>query len=191
MKTPRKIIAIAATIVLLLALTLTVIAKVNGYSNAWEYVTENFQKIFGLDAGDRMNDNGITLIKQDSVVSYDSIEELLQIEGYDILYPSELPDGIVVTKISQQIIDEDYILYSFQFTDSNLSVVVSTRYNISQEDLSNDKRLDISTLTTYLVKQESGIYQAVGYDNKYEYLFYCTDYDVLIKILNGMKGIEK
>ena len=190
-KTPRKIIAIAATIVLLLALTLTVIAKVNGYSNAWEYVTENFQKIFGLDAGDRMNDNGITLIKQDSVVSYDSIEELLQIEGYDILYPSELPDGIVVTKISQQIIDEDYILYSFQFTDSNLSVVVSTRYNISQEDLSNDKRLDISTLTTYLVKQESGIYQAVGYDNKYEYLFYCTDYDVLIKILNGMKGIEK
>ena len=77
-KTARKAVAIAIAAVLLLALTLSVIAKVKGYSSAWEYVKENIQKITGLDAGDRVNDKGITLIKNDGVVAYKSIEELLE-----------------------------------------------------------------------------------------------------------------
>ena len=126
-KTPRKIIAIAATIVLLLALTLTVIAKVNGYSNAWEYVKENLQRIAGMDAGDRVKEGNITLTKHDGVVTYASIEELLQEEGYDIMYPSVLPEGVQITKISEQIISENHILYCYKFTDENLFVTASTK----------------------------------------------------------------
>mgnify|MGYP003306114111 CR=1 FL=1 len=186
-----RIVAIAATVAALLLSSLTVLAKVNGYSNAWEYVKENVQKIIGLDAGDRMNDDGITLIKHGTVIAYNSIEELLLTEGYDIMYPSELPDGIEMTKISQQIIDEDYILYSIQFTDSNLSVVISTQYNVPEETLEKYDMLEHSLLRAYVVKQANGVYQIIAMDDKYEYLFYGNNYDVLIAILNGMKGIGK
>jgi hypothetical protein len=84
-----RIVAIAAAVAALLISTLTVLAKVNGYSSAWEYVKENIQKIIGLDSGDRVNEEGITLIKNDGVIAYKSIEELLESEGLDILYPAE------------------------------------------------------------------------------------------------------
>ncbi len=190
-KTTRKVVAIAIAATLILTLTISVIAKVKGYSNAWEYVKENIQKIIGLDAGERMDDNGITLIKHDSVVEYNSIEELLQTEEYDIMYPSELPEGIQITKISQQIIAEDYILYSIQFTDPTLSVVISTQYDVPEETLEKYDELEHSLLRAYLVKQANGVYQVIAMDDKYQYLFYGNNYDVLIGILDGMKGIEK
>ena len=190
-KTARKVVAIAIAAALLLTLTLSVIAKVKGYSSAWEYVKDNLQKIAGMDCGDRVREGNITLIKHDSVVAYNSIEELLQTEGYDIMYPSALPEGVQITKISQQIIDEDYILYSIQFTDPTLSVVISTQYNIPEETLEKYDKLDHSLLRAYLVKQVNGVYQVIAMDDKYEYLFYGNDYDVLIGILDGMKGIEK
>ena len=190
-KTSRKIIAIAATIVLLLALTLTVIAKVNGYSNAWEYVKENIQKIIGMDAGDRVNEGNITLTKHDGVVTYNSIEELLQEEGYDIMYPSELPEGVRITKISEQIISEEYVIYFYKFNDENLSVSVSSQLSVLPEYLEKYEKAENSSMSAYLVKKETSYYEIVGYDGKYEYFICSNNYDVLMKILNGMKGIKK
>jgi hypothetical protein len=190
-KTARKVVGIAIAAVLLLTLTLSVIAKVNGYSSAWEYVKENVQKIIGMDAGDRMNDEGITLIKNDGVIAYKSIEELFESEGLDILYPAELPDGVQITNILQQVVSESETVYCYQFTDENLFITISTKYEISKEDLENHKKLENISLRAYLVKEVEGDYQVVVYDGKYEYLIRCQNYDVLVKILNGMKGIEK
>ena len=190
-KTPRKIIAIAATIVLLLALTLTAIAKVNGYSNAWEYVKENIQKIIGMDAGDRVNEGNITLTKHDGVVNYSSIEELLKEEGYDIMYPSELPEGVRITKISEQIMSEEHIIYCYRFSDQTISIAVSTVPRISQKDLQKYDRIENDTMVTYLIGKQDGYCQMVGYDGEYEYLICGSDYDVLVKILSAMKGIDK
>ena len=182
-----KIVAIAATVAAILLSTLTVLAKVNGYSSAWEYVKENIQKIIGMDAGDRVNDKGITLIKNDGVVTYRSIEELMQREGYDILYPAELPNDIQVKGISQQFIDESYTLYSIYFTDIELSVAVSNKPTVSKEDLDKYEPIENDFLSGYLFRKENGDYQIIGYDGKYEYLLCYNDYDVLIKIFNGMK----
>ena len=190
-KTARKAVGIAIAAVLLLTLTLSVIAKVNGYSSAWEYVTKNLQKIAGLNAGDRVNDEGITLIKNDGVVAYKSIEELLESEGLDIMYPSELPEGIHVTKILEQIISEEHIIYCYQFTDENLFVLASTKQEIFLENSEKYESISTEEMMFCVEKAEEGGYQAVGYDGEYEYRIYCNDYDVLIKILNGMRKIEK
>ena len=106
-KTARKVVAIAIAAVLLLTLTLSVIAKVKGYSSAWEYIRENAKVFFDMSPGNTVTDGEITLIKNDGVVAYKSIEELLESEGLDIMYPSELPDGVRIKKISQQIIDKE------------------------------------------------------------------------------------
>lgn len=190
-KTPRKIIAIAATIVLLLALTLTVIAKVNGYSNAWEYVRENVQKIIGLDAGDRVNEGNITLTKHDGVVAYSSIEELLQEEGYDIMYPSELPDGVKITNISQVIATGDCHIYNVQFTDDGISMIVSNEKQIHFDNVNKYEKHEVNGIQFYIEKVSKDFYQATGHNGEYEYAICCDDYDKLIVILDGMKGIEK
>ena len=186
-----KVVAIAAAVATILVSTLTVLAKVNGYSSAWEYVKENVQKIIGLDAGDRMNEGNITLIKHDSVVAYNSIEELLQTEGYDIMYPSELPKDIKITKISQQIIDADYTLYSIQFTDSDISMMISTQFNVSQEDLKQYECYETSTIHFFIEKISDNEYQAIGQDERYEYLICNDDYETLVNILKGMKGLKQ
>ena len=186
-----KIVAIAAAVATILVSTLTVLAKVNGYSSAWEYVTENLQKIAGLNAGDRVNEGNITLTKHDGVVTYSSIEELLQKEGYDIMYPSDLPEGVRITKISEQVINEEYIIYCYKFTDENLFVMVSTVDRVLPEDLKEYKLLENNAMSAYLISKDTGDCQIVAYDGKYEYLIYGSDYNVLIEILNSMRKIEK
>ena len=186
-----KIVAIAATVATILLSTLTVIAKVSGYSSAWEYVKENIQKVLGLDAGDRVNDGGITLIKNDDVVAYHSIEELLESEGLDILYPAELPDGVQITKISQQVVSEEEIIYCYCFTDENLFVMISSISNVASEDLAKYEALENNVMPAYFIDKNNGNYQIIGFDGKYEYSIYGNDYDVLINILNGMKGTKE
>ena len=190
-KTPRKIIAIAATIVLLLALTLTVIAKVKGYSSAWEYVKDNLQKIAGMDAGDRVNEGNITLTKHDGVVTYNSIEELLQEEGYDIMYPSVLPEGVQIANISQAIVTVDYYIYSIQFTDSAISITVSSGKRVSFDDVNRYEKYETKEMLFYIEEVSENFYQATGCNGAYEYVICCDDYNKLITILNGMKGIER
>ena len=190
-KTTRKVVAIAIAAVLLLTLTLSVIAKVKGYSSAWEYVKENIQKIIGMDVGDRVNEGNITLTKHDGVVTYKSVEELLRAEGYDIMYPSELPEGVQISQILQQIVSEEYIVYCYQFTDKDFSVIVSTVSNVAPEDLKEYETFATTNMIFYIRQRSDMSYQAVGYDGVYEYQIHCKDYDALTIILNGLKGLEK
>ena len=190
-KTARKAVAIAIAAALLLTLTLSVIAKVKGYSSAWEYVKDNLQKIASMDSGDRVNDEGITLVKNDGVIAYKSIEELFESEGLDILYPTELPDGVRITKISQQNVSQERTVYCYKFTDENLYILASTVSGVSLEDLEKYELIQTGKMMFYIEQTLEGNCQAVGYDEEYEYRIYCNDYDVLIKILNGMRKIEK
>lgn len=188
-KTTRKVVAIAIAAVLLLTLTLSVIAKVKGYSSAWEYIRENAKVFFDMSPGNTVTDGEITLIKNDGVVAYKSIEELLESEGLDIMYPSELPDGVRIKKISQQIIDKETIVYCYIFSDQNLSITISTAHDILEEDLGKYESLKVEEIMFYIEKDPEGIYQAVGYYEEYEYRICCNDYIVLTKILNGMREI--
>jgi hypothetical protein len=190
-KTTRKVVAIAIAAALLLTLTLSVIAKVKGYSSAWEYVKDNLQKIASMDCGDRVREGNITLTKHDGVVTYNSIEELLQEEGYDIMYPSVLPEGVRITNISQAIVTVDYYIYSIQFTDDRISIIVSNGREISFDDVNKYEKHETEGIQFYIEKVSEDFCQATGYDGTYEYTICCDDYDQLIVILNGMKGIGK
>ena len=43
----------------------------------------------------------------------------------------------------------------------------------------------------YIKEFSNGSYQAVSYDDQYEYIFSINNYDKLLVILSGMKGLEK
>ena len=69
--------------------------------------------------------------------------------------------------------------------------MISNKFNISKEDLSKYETFVTSDHSFYIRKLSNGLYQAVGYDGKYEYIISLDDYNELTIILNGMKGLEK
>jgi len=182
-----KIVAIAAMVAAFLLSSLTVLAKVNGYSNAWEYIKENAKVFLNMSSGSTVTNGEITLIKNNAVVTYNTIEELLQTEGYDIMYPSELPDGIQITKISEQVVSEERTVYCVICNDPILSVTISTLSGILPEDFEKYETFSVDDTTFYVKGLSNGLHQAIGYDGKYEYKVTTDDYEKLLTILKGMK----
>ena len=191
-KNPKRIVAIALAAALLLSISIVaVIAKVKGYSSAWDYIVDNIQNVNDMTLGETIETGEITLIKGGESIAYPSIEDLMRTEGYDILYPATLPDGVEITKVSQQIVDEDYVIYSIQFTDENLSIMISPSTTVSEDRLENLTKIEHPALTAFLMEKDDGVYQIIAFDEKYQYLLCGRSCDMLITMLNEMKGFEK
>ena len=193
-KRPRKlmrIMAVAAVLVVMLFSALTVAAKIQGYSTAWEFVLENIERIAKMQSGDSLDENGITLIKGDKSVSYSSIEELISSEGYDILYPSDLPNGIQISKVTMNKVNNDNMIMTFVFNDKDLSIFVSDNYQIYEEDLLTYETYEANGIYFYIKSFSNGTYQATGYYKDFEYRFMYTDVETLKIILQNMKGTIK
>ena len=187
-KRPRKLLKIAAAVAAILIIsfsTLTVAAKMNGYSNALEFVVENIEKILKLESGETIEKDGITLIKGDKSVAYDSIEELISTEGYDILYPANLPNNIQVTKVALSKVNDDYMIFTFLFNDMNLSIFISNNFEISQEDLLTYELFETRETIFYIKAFSNGTYQAIGYYKNFEYRITYTNHDDLKMILEN------
>ena len=121
---------------------------------------------------------------------YSSIEKLIQKENYNILYPSKLPDNIFLEKVSQQNIDETYSILSFHFNDKNLSMSISNQLTVSENDLQNCEKYQLSDVTFYIASKPNNIYQAIAIVNGYEYRILYNSYENLVIILDNMKGTE-
>lgn len=193
-KRPKKLLKIAAAVAAMLVIlfsALTVTAKIKGYSNAWDFLLENMDEVSKMEPGDSMEGDGITLIKGGKSITYGSIEELISTEGYDILYPSKLPNDIQITKVAMNEISDEHSVFTFSFNDMDLSLFVSNNFEISQEDLSTCETFETEEMIFYIKTFSSGIYQATGYDENFEYRITYTNYDNLKMILENMKGIKK
>ena len=191
-KNPKRIVAIALAAALLLSISIVaVIAKVKGYSSAWDYIVDNIQNVNDMTPGETIETGEITLIKGGESIAYPSIEDLMRTEGYDILYPATLPDGVEITKVSQQIVDEDYVIYSIQFTDVELSMVVLNKATISSDDLQKYESYSTKSIDFYIYQRVDMSYQAIGYSNGYEYQICCNNYSKLTIILDGIGEFKK
>ena len=192
-KSKKRAVAAVATVAIITTLLFAVVsvaAHNQGYSNAWEFITENIKQILNLNAGETMESDGITFVKGEDAVTYASMEELIEAEQIDILYPANLPNDIHVTKIMQNNISDTHTVLSFIFNDNNLIVSVSNAQQLSQEDLLKLECYQTNNRNFYINNQTNGTFQAVCHDNGYEYKIIYNDYNSLITILDNMKGIN-
>ena len=185
----RVAIIFAATFAVLFS-GITVAAKTQGYTNAWDFVSQNVDKILRMKPGDTIEDENITLIKGEESIIYASIEELIKEENYSILYPSKLPDGVKIQGIVQQNISDDVMILTFQTSDPNLLFSISNNYSISENDLQNLETYQNSRITFYIDIKPNNVYQAIGYFENHEYHIIYNDYKTLTSILDNLKGIE-
>ena len=185
-----RVIVILAAVISAMLLSVTVAAISQGKS-VGEFISENIQKIFNMDGGEQIEEGGITLIKNGVSNSYTSFEDAIEAIDEDILYPSYLPDGVRVERIvvTKSKADEK-VMVSYITNDKNLyiRVTIGTKATLDYEE---NAYIYESALSEYYIIRENQIYQASGiYKKEYSDIQY-NNYDELLKILDGLKEMEK
>lgn len=184
-----RVIVILAAVISTMLLSLTAIAFSQGKS-VGEFISENIQKIFCMDAGEQMRNEEITLIKNGNGGSYSSLEQAVCAAGVDILYPSYLPKGIKIERVVMSSADDGKTIISYITNDEKLYIRVTTGVNLisdSQDVLTVHRTL----MSEFYIFNKNGEFQAIGLYNGNRYAINYNDYDVLLKILNSLKEIEK
>jgi len=184
--------SLAATLAVAI-LSVSVVAAFNG-SAAWESIVENIGWIWNADPGDTLNQEKIVLTKGETIEEFDSVEEALRINGFDgVLFPTAFPDGVSIEKIVYSHDgDETKYRLTFVFNSKDFSYRIFSYSNYQMENWEFAETLTINNRKFYIVFfPESGNYQASYYDNGFEQILLCPNYDDLLIILNNMKELEK
>ncbi len=184
-------LSVAMVAVLVLMMGITVAAVRSGYGSAWEFIADNFQAIMDMSGGDTDESGSICIIVNDSSTEYASIEELLEKEQLDMMFPSHLPEGIVLQSVVQHDSDENNTTWTFQTSNERLSIVVHNHYPTPLDKYEETTDYQTDKLNFVIVQMDDHTYYAVAQHNGYEYAIHYDNYDELTKILTGMKEIDK
>ena len=185
----QKFFIILAASLLLLYSSLTVAAKMQGYSNAWEFVAQKFIEIFNLDGSKSLEEGNITLIVESKRISYNSIDALLRAEELNILYPSELPQNVSLTTVRKYIQPDGTCKFAFLFSDKNLSMTIKNQYTFDVSLLGDFEKIDMETHQIYIKNLQNGTFQALCQFEGYEYSITYNDYKEIVAIIESMKGL--
>lgn len=188
----RRLSALIAAVVASVLFTMGVVAYNN--SAAEEFIVTHIKQIVSLIPGKTLEGDRITLIKDDVVDEYASVEEALRAGGFEgILYPTALPEGV---KIEQIVLstegDKTKYEISFVFTTKDILYGVSNYEIIGMHCWENTEIINIHNRQFFVVYIENAdIYQAGYYDQGYEHILKCSDYNTLIDLLNSMEELKK
>ena len=186
-----RIIAILAASLAVLLLSLTVVAAVQGMTLS-EFIIDNIKTVFDMDTGDKLDDAGVSLIKNGELIKYSSIEDAISSINIDLLYPTYLPDGIKVERIA--IFDADdngSKVISYVTNNINFSVEIHSNNRLPSSAELNSTIFENDIAKFYIMKMDDTFYQVVTLYNNMSYSITYNDYDELIKILDAFKEIEK
>lgn len=131
----------------------------------------------------------ITFVKEDQASTYASIEELLQTEQLDIMYPAALPPNVKIDKVVQTSYDDTQFELSFVFSSVSIEFTV-TNCNLSDYEVTDQHA--VFTVNghqfSYFVNAE-GTFQVNCITDKYAYRLICSNYDDLIDIICNLKEL--
>ena len=179
-----KAACVAFVLMFVLSTTITVMARVGGYGNPFDWIMDNMGTIFNWEPG-TYDVGGITVQKGEASKYYDSIEEFLNKEELDILYPSSLPDGINLRFVSMTEYGDDKFDLTFAFDTNSIGFSVFN-YDLSLRKFDTEDVITANGIE-YTILHISDRYQANYVNEKYAYSITSYDYDDLIYLLNSMK----
>lgn len=176
----RKVAIIAAAAVLTCMLTLTVAARAYGFQNIGEFVVYAMDNLF---PGESVDENKITYIYNGESVEYDNIEEWHENVGTGMLYPTELPEGIVIENIMRVKSEDgkDIIVFEFNIESLVFRIYSEPRFNFDSEECC--EHTTSTGLKFYIIRNQ----QAVFHTETYEYVIVSENLEWLKIIMEGMR----
>ena len=135
---------------------------------------------FGITS---VTENGITYTYLDNTKEYNSIEELIENENLNIIYPTKLPDKIKFKNIIKYDFDGNN-QYFIAFNTNELLWQINEKHNI--HNLDEYEKININNWDFYILN-ENEIFESIFHYNNFEYQITYTDYDTLIDILEHLR----
>lgn len=173
----KRLVAIAVAAAVLLCGTIAVFAA--------PALRQMVMSVLGLEVGESINDGGVTYINYGQGTTYSSIDELVEKENLNIMYPHDLPDGLEITKVIK-LDDEDKIL--IVFNDTAVSMTIIFNINNASEHLNPNEIIKYNDIEFFIQNRtENGIKQFDAYSfDSAQSIFYsirCMDRIVLDNII--------
>ena len=184
-----RIVAILAASLAVLLLSVTVAAAIKGVSLIGLLLGDK-KDILEMEPGEKVEEESITLVRNGELISYSSLEEVVLNTGYDILYPSYLPDGVKIDRVVVTDVGNEKVQIIFKTNIENLWIDIINPPITSEENLKKLDKYNNGEVDFYIFGQAS-YYQAYLHYGNMEYSIMHNNYDELINILNGMKELEK
>lgn len=185
----KKVWLVAACIAILVAL-FSVISVANDW-NVFDFLTEKFGSVHSSPIEEELDFNGVTVIVNGKTTTYSNIEDALKSEEIDILYPTNLPDGIKVTNITFHK-NTDAKEVFFEFNDPELFMEV-----LHNETLTKDTK-EVATevqetdhYTCYIYEMaDINSYQIIFEHNGNTYTLSHRDKKLLVEIIGNLEEIN-
>jgi len=182
--TPKKLIrihkkiAIAVIAIITTLLIATATAAAFGY-NIFEMIWNaiNTTENTSVDSG---GNNEVFFTKKSRF--YNSMEEMLEIEKMNILYPAKLPDGYSFTDFEVVIFDNNLSIEAFAL-EPYISFIVRINANIGLDSYLHEVN-DIK----YNVFDMGGLYQAEWNIGTDYYEIVVSDEAIILEIINNLTG---
>ena len=182
----HKILLIAAIISILVAIfTITSIAF---DWNIFDELKNRFGTVADAPINEDIDVNGITVVMRGETTAFDSIEEFLENEKFDILYPTKLPETTFLNQVVLQQTDKTNKI-NFVFNNSDFSYIVVFNKSIS-EDIKNIsiEMLEINNLNCYIIDMpDLGQVQIHFTHNNNLYSLSYNNKQELIEIIENLK----
>ncbi|MBQ7338060.1 MAG: hypothetical protein IJW40_06355 [Clostridia bacterium] len=180
----------AAAFLLVFAISLPVAAHAGGFGTLGELIAYVARY---LEPGEKLESNGITIIKGEEPMKYESIETFLQKTGSDVACPTALPQGVgireVLTLGDLRTVPQSDVIFVFE--DQRYSLTVSNYFWWDDPELIC-MRYRCTTYqapigTAYVFALED-VYQAVLHCGEYEYTLCAPSYTALLSLLDGLQA---
>ena len=184
-----KVFLPIAAAFLVLFLTLSVLASVNG-TTIGEFISDNLQKISKLSKGETVEVGNITVYKSTKVSTYQTIEDFLSQENLDILFPQPLPSGISIEFIQIDHLNETHTIIAFLFEGKDIQMTVRNTYQMNYNAAEYSDKMTVGDITYYVYPSDNFFLISAQY-NGYEYTLESSNFDLLKQFITNMKEFKK
>ena len=173
----KRIAIVAAAVVILIASTVSVAAAFG--VNIFEYINE----MVSQPEGTQIDIDGFTFYHNGDVKKYSSIEQLIDDEGLDIMYPTKLPEGIIIKGIEKNVGINGKENIEIYTNDTNTNIQIKLTSN--QIITNRTETIEINGIKYYI--QKGDLVSASCYLNNNTYYISAKTLDDVLLIIENMK----
>ena len=173
-----KRIAIVAAAIIIMMTTTVAIAAAFGV-NIFEYI----KNIASEPDGTTVNIDEFTFYNANGSKKYDSIQQMVDRENLDIMYPTRLPDGVDIESIRLTDVENDNDC--IQISTNIVSVNIQIELNASEITKFSEETYKHNEIIYYIHFED--VCMATCYYKNNKYYISANTYEDLILIINNMK----
>ena len=145
-------------------------------------------EIWELFEDDKIELDGVTVYKPDEQKHYSSVEEFINNEELDIMYPTWMPANEKIINVWYELF-EDIETYTFQCSNPHQSIHVKLNSELSERLKENNIKKEIGKLTVYIKYTDQGIQADFEYKNNCYNINSDTE-ENLVKVIESLKEIS-